>query len=239
MESTSLLEQDSVSVGKPIVYRSVVDVPWGSLWVMVLIAGLYVAALGVLVWRSGQAVMFDGLTIVFAVGMVLQVVQYGVNLIQRRRFCDAVEKAEVLVEVEVVTPRWNWNRLLLGFVRLGLLALMGAVLIYFQRRQVRIPAFWLFYPPFLLVSIGMSLMSARAERVALTAQGLVARNWLFRTFFPWEGFHDVIVESKGRLLRIQSRDLPGWETIRLGVMPEEELEGFVRRLEQFVTVRKS
>lgn len=243
MDATSVLERDSQPAEKPIVYRTVVDVPLGSMWEIVLGAGLYVAAMGISSWVSGQVIVFDVLSIVIVVGMVWRVGSYGMNLIQRRRFRDVVEGAEVLAEVQAVSPEARRSRLVLIVAGLGLVAFMVGMLFYFQGRHARIPALWMFYPPFVLVSIGASLnaslMSSRGERLALTAEGLVSRNWLFRTFFPWGGIRDVVVETDARLLRIISRDLPGWETLRLGPMPEEEFEWFVRQLGQFVTVRKS
>ncbi|MFO1020899.1 MAG: hypothetical protein U0903_09415 [Planctomycetales bacterium] len=230
---------DSKPTGRPISYRVTTDATLKQLWPFLALAGLYLACLTV-IWRQNRPpIIFDPLSILLAVFLPMRMMMVLFQRRQRHLFQQCLAGAETLLETP---PAIRPQRRALFFSRLlclGLVVLLVLSLRLIATMKAPQPALWWFYPPFLLVQGGAMLVTTRAERTIVTTRGLVPKDRIFRTFYPWASLKELTWISNTKKLRIECQDIPGWRTIPLGHLSDADRNHLLDLLQQHAPLQRA
>lgn len=230
---------ESKPAGRPISYRVTTTATWGQVWPFCVLAVLYLIILTTVWSQHRQPIVFDPLSFCFAAAIPLRIVQYLFNRRQRQRYQQAVVNTGTLLESPVFSGGLWKAQILSGIFLLGLLGLLAFTLRIIATSPRPIPAFFWFYPPPLLMEVGLILVTARGSRVRLLTTGIVYEDRLFQTFFPWAGIKEIIWFSDTQKLRIEYHDIPDWQTLRLSFLSDTEREQLFVLIEQHAPLKRA
>lgn len=239
MTTISPSSQLPAIVARPIRYRVEMDAAWKQLAPFLFLAALYLSALTMLWLQHHQPVIFDPLSILFAIAIPVRMISIFFHRRQRRRFQNSIIGTETLFASCGTKQSLRRARLISGILCFGMILLMAASLWFISTHPAPLPALWWFYPPFLLVHSGAILVTARSDRVRIVSTGIVQEDRLFQTFYPWASLKELTWISDTKKLRIECRDIPDWRTVSLTHLTDAERDQFLELIEQHAPLQRA